>query len=541
MQRDLRRLADTHFDLLVVGAGIYGAAVACDAAQRGLSVALIDRGDFGGGTSFNSLKTLHGGLRSLQRGSLAEMRQFIRERRTIFRIAPHLVQPLQFLIPTLREVARSRTAMRLALAVNDLVARDRNQGVDPALYLGPGRVLDLAAANRLFPGLDTTEATGGATWYDGQMHNADRLVLAFVTSAVRSGAQAANHVRATRWLRDGERVVGAAAHDDIAGEDFEIRAEVTVNATGAWAHGLTVGIERGSVHGRMSRAVNLVTSRPAPACALGNVVDGRFLFCVPWRGIAIFGTLHTVHEGNPDALRTTREDGAAFLRDLNRAFPEAQAEVEDVTLVHQGLLPMDGVQDGDVQLTKHSQVHDHAADGAPGLVTVVGVRYTTARHTAVQAVDVAAGALGRKLAPSRSDGAPLAGGDVGDLQTFLRQARAAGAPLPRPALERLARSYGTDYRRVVALITTDPSLTAPLSGTCGITRGEILYAVREEMALRLADALLRRTEAGSAASPGREAIENAAALMARELGWDSARRAAEIDAVEARYCWPEDA
>ena len=543
VQRDLSRLADTPVDLLVVGAGIYGAAIARDAAERGLSVALVDRGDFGAATSFNSLKTLHGGLRSLQRGSLAEMRTFIRERRAFFRIAPHLVQPLPFLIPTVRSLTRSRPAMRVALGLNDLVAHDRNEGVDPALHLGRGRVVDEAEVRRLIPGLAPGSVTGGATWVDGQMYNADRVVLSFIQSAVSAGAVAANYVAATGFLREGSRVVGVTARDTIESRDLDIRARVTVNAAGAWASTLTDGALRFAVPvlARMSKAINLVTARPAPPCAIGNVVNGRFLFCVPWRGIAMFGTLHTVHDGGPDDVRVTRAEVQAFLDELNAAFPAARLGIEDVTLVHQGLLPMEGVRDGEVQLTKHSQIRDHASDGAPGLVTVVGVRYTTARQTATEAVDCAAAPLGRPIPTRRSDTVPLAGGDIGDLRAFLAAARASHPLLSPASLERLARSYGTAYPRVLALIDGDPSLAAPLSDTCPVTGAEIVHAVRHEMAVRLSDALLRRTEAGSAASPGRAALETAAALMAERLGWAPDRRAAEIEAVESRYRWSDHA
>jgi glycerol-3-phosphate dehydrogenase len=541
VQRDLAALADTRFDVLVVGAGIYGAAIACDASQRGLSVAVVDRGDFGGATSFNSLKTVHGGLRSLQRGSLAEMRHFIRERRALFRIAPHLVQPLRFLIPTSRSLTRSRAAMRVALALNDLVARDRNAGVDPALHLPRGRVVGFDEAARLFPGLDASEATGGATWYDGQMYNADRVVLAFVQSAARAGAVPANYVEATAFLREGDRVSGIQARDTVSGDRFDVRASVTINAAGAWAPDLANGggLQGGRpVRALLSKAVNLVTRLPAPACAIGNVVDGRFLFCVPWRGIAMFGTLHTAWNGAPDALSVTTGEVAAFLDDLNRAFPAAQARPADVTLVHQGLLPMDGTKAGEVQLSKHSIVRDHRTEGAPGLITVVGVRYTTARQTAEEAVDSAGAVLGRALPPSRSAVTPLAGGDTGDLGRFLAGARTASRTLTPASLDRLARSYGAEYTRVVALVEADSTLARALSSSCAVTAAEVVYAAREEMAVRLSDALLRRTEAGSAAHPGAEAVQHAAAVMARECGWSEARRMDEAAAVDARYRLP---
>ena len=541
MRRDLRSLADTRFDVLVIGAGIYGATIAWEAAQRGLSVALVDRGDFGGATSFNSLKTVHGGLRSLQRGSLSEMREFIRERRTLLRVAPHLVHPLRFLVPTYGFAKRSRFVMAAALAINDLVAHDRNAGLDAARHLGPSRAISRDETLKLFPGLDPRRVTGGATWHDGQMYNADRVLLAFVQSAARAGAVVANHVAATGFLRTGATVAGVMAHDEIGRADLQIRARVTVNAAGAWAPELASTLPEvasAPLAARMSRAVNLVTRLPEPACALGDQVDGRFLFCVPWRGLAVFGTMHGVHEGAASRLSTTAGEVEHFLHDINRAFPWAGASPADVTLVHQGLLPMDGVRGGEVQLTKNSLVHDHRANGLEGLVTVVGVRYTTARDTAQRVVDALARKLGTPVRPSATATTPLEGGDIPDLSAFLAEASRATSPLPAGSLERLARSYGTAYQRVVGLAQSDPRLGTPLGANCAVTGAEILYGVREEMGMRLGDVILRRTEAGSAGSPGRDALESAAVIAGAELGWNPVWVAREIEDVEAAYRIP---
>ena len=204
LMRDLRRLADDTFDLLVVGAGIYGALAAWDAAQRGLRVALVDRGDFGGGTSFNSLKTLHGGLRSLQSLSLAQMRLFIRERRALARMAPHLVRPCPSVS---RPTAISRAvalALRAALAVTDAVGADRNAGIDdPSLQLPRGRIVSRDECLALNPLIDPAGVTGGAVWFDYQMRQAERVVLAAVQSAEACGAVAANYVEARGLVRAG--------------------------------------------------------------------------------------------------------------------------------------------------------------------------------------------------------------------------------------------------------------------------------------------------------------------------------------------------
>ena len=236
MQRDLRRLADTSFDVIVVGAGFYGVTAAWDAAQRGLSVAIIDKGDFGAATSFNNLKTLHGGLRSLQALNFTQMRLFIRERRALARILPHLVRPLPFVVPTTRNPKRSALAMRLALAVSDAVASDRNEGLsDPGTHLPDSRIVSREEALRLNPVIAPEGVTGGAVWYDYQMHSTDRVTLSFLLSAVDAGACAANYVQAQRFLQQNGRVIGVRVEDRLTSEAFAIRGTVVVNAAGPWA------------------------------------------------------------------------------------------------------------------------------------------------------------------------------------------------------------------------------------------------------------------------------------------------------------------
>src|SRR5262245_13064293 len=170
MQRDLRRLADTRFDLVIIGAGFYGAIAAWDATLRGLSVALVDKGDFGAATSFNNHKTLHGGLRSLQSMNFAQMRLFIRERRALARVAPHLVRVMPFVVPTYQHPRRSQSLMKVALAINDVVASDRHLGLtDPGLQLPASETVSRDECLRLNPVIDPEGVTGGAVWHDYQM------------------------------------------------------------------------------------------------------------------------------------------------------------------------------------------------------------------------------------------------------------------------------------------------------------------------------------------------------------------------------------
>ena len=542
MRRDPAALAARPFDLLVVGGGIYGAIAAWDATLRGLSVALIDRGDFGGGTSFNSAKTVHGGVRALRSGNVPALRRFARERRTLARLLPHLVRPLPFLIPTYRRIARSRTLLGLYFAVADRMTRFGGAASGQAGWLPGSRVVSRQECLRLNPLIDPVGVTGGIEWFDCQMRNSDRVPLAFVASAVEAGAVAANHVEAQAGLARGASVEGVRAVDRVTGETLDIRAEVVLNAAGPWAPelcGRLAPAAGGRLCRRLSKAMNLVIRSPLGGShAVAGPAGGRLLFVAPWRGCAIVGTSHDRHAGDAAALGLDRGELDRFVAEVRAAFPRLSLGLDDVRLVHRGLLPASPRGDG-TRLATRSAVVDHRRDGVGGLVSMLGVRYTTARDTAERAVDLVTAQLARPAGPCRSGSAPVAGGGLPDFDAFLREAvSAADEVLPAPGRERVARTYGTRQRAVIALLRASPEDRAPLGAACAVTRGEVRHAARAEMAVRLADALLRRTEAGSAGHPGEDALAAAAGVMAGELGWTSERAAAEMDAVRRVYQLP---
>jgi len=546
MQRDLRRLADTKFDVIVVGAGFYGVTTAWDAAQRGLSVAVVDKDDFGAATSFNNLKTLHGGLRSLQAANYSQMRLFIRERRAIARILPHLVRPLPFVVPTTRNPKRSALAMRIAFAINDAVAKDRNAGLpDPGTHLPPSRIVSREEALQLNPVVSPDGVTGGAVWYDYQMLSSDRVTLSFLLSAVDAGACAANYVKVTRFLKQADRVIGVKVEDGLTNESFAIRGSVVVNAAGPWAPSLLEDLPAGAQGApppRLSRAMNVVTRKLVNDHACGGLVHGRYLFMVPWRDVSMVGTSHDAHEGSADQLKVSRWDLEAFLKDAREAFPLADLTTGDVRLIHRGLLPMISGEGTKVRLLRESQVVDHSKHGLPGLVSMFGVRYTTARHTASEAVDAVFRALGHATPPPcRTAETPLQGGSIYSMDNFLRAVAQRDVDgIPPDTLKRIATTYGTGYDRVLQMARDVPALGRPLGRDCSVLGAEILYAARAEMALKLSDALIRRTEAGAAGHPGTDAVERAAAIMARAHEWDEGRMRNEIGEVESFFRLPRD-
>ncbi len=546
MQRDLRTLADTKFDVIVVGGGFYGVTTAWDAAQRGLSVAIIDKDDFGAATSFNNLKTLHGGLRSLTSLNFTQMRLFIRERKALARIVPHLLRPLPFIVATRRTPMRSSLAWRTLLAINDAVARSRNDGLaDPGTHLPDSQIVSREEALRLNPVVAPEGVTGGALWYDYQMQSTDRVTLSFLLSAVDAGACAANYVQAQRFLVVNGRVTGVRVEDRLTNESFVIRGTVVVNAAGPWAASLLSDLPpaaQGAPPPRLSRAMNIVTRKVVNDHACGGVVNGRYLFMVPWRNVSMLGTSHDAHDGSADQLKVSRWDLEAFLKDAREAFPHAGLTNGDVRLIHRGLLPMISGSGAHVRLVKESQVVDHSNHGLPGLISLFGVRYTTARHTAEQAVDAVFKVMGHVTPPPcRTAETPLQGGSIMHMDNFLKAVMLRDVEgIPSDTLKRIAATYGTGYDLVLQMARDVPALGRPLGRDCDVIGAEILYAARKEMAVKLGDAVIRRTEAGAAGHPGSDALERAGAIMARAHEWDEWRMRNEIAEVEAFYRLPRD-
>ena len=470
LRRDVAALAGREHDVLVVGGGIHGAAAAWEAASRNLSVALIEAEDFGGGTSWNSLKTIHGGLRHLQRLDIAGLRESARERRALLAIAPDLVRPLAFL--ALADGARDRALLRAGLAATDLLTVDRDRGLRSDRRLPRGRVLSREETLARVPGLGG-DGAGAGLWWDAQVESSERLLLALLHAAAGAGAMVANRMQAVSLLRDGAGVRGVAARDGLTGQPLQIRARMTINASGPAADALVRGAGLSGVAVPQLRAVNLVLRRAVVRdVAVGARHAGRYLFCVPWRDRSIVGTAYA-----PEAT-SGRELAAAFLAEAARAFPWAALSAADVALVHEGRVP--GGPEG---LWTRSRVIDHADDGVRGLLTLVAVKYTTARAVAESAIGHVLHRLGRPPVASRT------------AVTALPEARTLAG-----TLEERTR-----------------------------------HAVREEMALSLGDAVLRRLDLGTAGAPAAADVDVVARVMAEELGWDLARAAEERAALAAFY------
>ncbi|MHB1131394.1 MAG: glycerol-3-phosphate dehydrogenase/oxidase [Chloroflexota bacterium] len=543
MRRNLSNLSEQTFDLLVVGGGIYGACAAWEAASRGLSVALVEKDDFGGATSANSLKTIHGGLRYLQHLDVRRMRESIAERSTLLRIGPHLVHPLPVLIPTGGHGLRGREIMSLALRLNDLVGHDRNRDLGEDKHLPDGRLLPRAEVQALLPGLPPATYNGAALFYDAQVYNSERLTLAFLGSAAQAGAQLANYAEACAFLSEGDRVTGVQVEDKLSGARFDVRARTVLNAAGPWVGQLLGRFGRLKLPAvYLARAVNLVTRQLIPTYAAGLRAgtgrDSRLLFISPWRGRSLIGTVYSAHGRQPDE-EAHGDEVRRLIAGVNSAYPAAQLRPADVTFVHSGLLPAyePRSEGGEPRLWRHYRIYDHRSDGVQGLISLLGVKYTTARGVAEKAIDAVFRAWGQTPARSRSAELPLQGGDIASISEYLaaQGVRHWGA-LARSEVERLVYNYGTAHEKVLAQLDPRPAQGSSPLEPAEVLKAEVRYAVREEMAVKLADVVLRRTEIASAGNPGEETMRLCAETMAAELGWGQAdveRELAEATATMA--------
>ena len=553
MKRNMDRLSQQRHDLVVVGGGIYGACVAWEAVRHGLSVSLVEQHDFGHATSANSQKIIHGGFRYLQQLDVKRMRESIRERRHLMRIAPHLVHPLPFLVPTSRRGIQRRLVMRVALALYDLVAWDRNLGVrDPSKRIPNGRLVMREACLRLAPGIDAHGVTGGAVWYDAQVYNSERLTLAFLHSAAEQGAGVANYVQVTGLLKEANRVTGVTAVDRLTGRTLEVRGRLVINTSGPWVNRL-VGTPQGARSGwrvSFTKTINVVTKSLTNNHSVSVTLPHREgdaghesgccrrVHITPWRGRSIVGSLHVAADDHSEAAQATESEIARLLADVNTAYPGASLTPEDVSFVHVGLLPREEARPGrrvsPDRLSDHYEIRDHGAvDGMEGLLSVVGVKYTTARDVAAKVVRLALKKLGRAPVRSRGGQAVLHGGRIERFDAFLEQAlRTRPCGLADDILRQLAFSYGSEYPRVLEFVERDPALGARVDTRSPVIKAQVLYAVREELAWTLRDVVFRRTELGSLEHPGAAALRACAEIMAAELGWDAARVEREIEETE---------
>jgi glycerol-3-phosphate dehydrogenase len=526
----LETLAGEHFDIAVVGGGITGAGVALDAASRGYSVALLERADYAAGTSSRSSKLVHGGLRYLQHFDLGLVREALLERQLLVALAPHLVRPLPIVVPAF-DGARLDRLVGVGLNLYDVMSVERRRGRRAsAVNWSPDRhrVISGAEVLELLPALGAREPTSGYLFYDCQTDDV-RLVLTVLGEAERFGAVCANGLAVEELVVENGRATGLRARDSAGGRPGEaivVRATHVVNATGVWADRLRpdeLHDEAEVPQIRPSRGTHIIfsdTDVPLRAGAIVPAGGGRTIFALPWLGHTLVGTTDNDYEGDLEHVLPADEDIDYLLHAVNEFFGTALGR-ERIAGAFAGVRPLISSTDSksSVDISRKAELYETSS----GMVTITGGKLTTWRRMAKMTVDRIVERDARD-APCRTHEIPLGQAiEPGELE------RVAG--VVESAYASLAARYGHQAVDVLRIAAERPQLAAPIVEGLPDLLAEAVHGVRREQARGIGDVLLRRTRLGLLAArqvTAADTLERVAAALAEELGWDAARRAAEI-------------
>jgi glycerol-3-phosphate dehydrogenase len=540
------------FDILVIGGGITGAGIALDAATRGLKVALVEKRDFASGTSSRSTKLIHGGLRYLEHFDFSLVREGLQERAIVLKNAPHLAHPFPFLVPIYRDPKRNYDhplKVRTGLFLYDLLAGRRK--------LVRHKKISTQEALGLAPQLDKNGLRGAFVYYDG-LTNDSRLVAEVLCTAHNHGAAIANYARVTEFTKTATgQISGAQLVSELSGRKFQAQARVVINATGVWVdetRKLTrdgSAVEVDSRHLRPSKGVHLVISserlKVSTALLVPSLRDHRFYFVVPWEGSVIIGTTDSDYSGDLNAPKTESTEADEILDAVNRFFPKVKLSISDVISTFAGLRPL--INNGPENSPKDVSRGEAIFESRDGLISIAGGKLTTYRRMAERTVDFAVKRLAEKRGETTVSGSKttrtiLSGGSYtqADNQQAIRRL-IEYKKLSVHIATRLMQTYGSNIEQIETILSENNSLYSSIIPGTDFIAAEIIYAVRFQMAITIADVLMRRTRL--ALITGKKSFEFVpfvAELMSPEIGWDAAEQSRQVeryrDEFDSEYSAP---
>ncbi len=512
------------FDLIVIGAGINGAGVARDAAARGLRVALVEKEDIGSGTSSWSGRLIHGGLRYLEQGDIALVRESLRERERLFRLAPHLVKPVPLMIPFYSHNQRSKWTIRAGMIAYDVLSFDKSTVTH--------KVLSRKATLDRFPEMDPDGLKGCAIFMDGQVVWSERLCVEVALAAHADGAHIYTHSRVDGFVMDGDRVRGVRFTDALTGERQTLSARIVVNAAGPWVDAVLEGqVAGGRRHIGGAKGSHLIVD-PFPGAPTDVVYyesrkDGRLVLIIPWGARYLIGTTDKKFDDDPDTAKADETEVEYLLGEVNSLVPSAKLTEDDILYTYSGVRPLPFVPEkSEWKVPRSHVIHDHAP-ACKGLLSLIGGKLTTYRSSSEEIVDEVYKQLGRKAPRCTTTRTVFPGARVGDWDAY-RAGLFEIDGVSRDTVERLVEIYGARAGDILALGQEDAELLQPFDSETGAIGAELLFTYRAEFCRTLSDALIRRITVGLNATCGREALESAADILARHEGWSAERRAAEI-------------
>ena len=536
--RDFQTIQSQTYDLIIIGGGINGAGIARDAALRGLKTILIEKGDFGSGTTSVPTRLVHGGLRYLEYFEFALVRESLREREILLRIAPHLVKPLMLTIPIYDRGSRPYWQIQAGMILYDVFSFDKT--------LLPHRMLPKRKFKQLFRQINSKGLQGGAQYYDAQVAYAERLCLENAIAAQLSGATVLNYVAVTQLERQGNRIARVVCQDCLTNETFVIQGNaqaVVLNTTGPWVDRVCQSGMRNDSPAPIGKTpkiggtkgshlmVDPFPGAPETALYVEARQDGRPFFIVPWLGMYLIGTTDIHFQGDLDRCKASDAEIDYLLTETNDIIPTAQLTREDVKFTYSGVRPLpdrDGKDPGSI--TRKHILYDHSSEGAANLISLIGGKLTTYRHVGEEMVDVVYQKQGRLPPPCMTEEKPLPGAIAPNdlrIQQAVRDYGAVGSPggqtITPATIHYLFSLYGARALEVLALVDQYPDLAAPITaGLCDI-KAQVVYAVRSEFAHTLIDIIHRRTTLSMHHRYGLPLLQAVNEVLIEFCGWDRAR------------------
>jgi glycerol-3-phosphate dehydrogenase len=512
-------MADNNqFDVIIIGAGINGAGIARDAAMRGLKVLIVDKGDVGSGTSSWSTRLIHGGLRYLEHFEFGLVRESLRERETLLRIAPHLVRPLAIMVPIYKRNKRGSMTIRAGMIAYDLLSFGKS--------LPPHQMLSRDETLGQSPGLDPQGLVASALYHDAQVEYAERLVLENVLAARGYGAEVFTYARVVKLNTDGGVVSGVEFISE-QGTSHSARARVVINAAGPWVDHLLerLPVKSSTLIGGTKGSHIIVPSfsgAPANAIYLEAQSDHRPFFIIPWNGNFLIGTTDVRFEEDPDKVRSEPWEIDYLLAETNLAFPQAQLTQDQILYTYSGVRPLPRTNEKDEQkITRRHFIREHPQ--VRNLLSIVGGKLTTYRSLSEECVDFVFRKLGEHSPPclTATEGLP---GAV-DFASFAKGFDGFNTRIR----ERLLHIYGSRANDVVQLAARNELLARPFNKEANALAAEMVFAFERESATTLADCFLRRTMIGLNGDLGLKDVEAAAEIGKRFLAWSESRAEREIE------------
>jgi glycerol-3-phosphate dehydrogenase len=515
-------------DAVVIGGGMAGAGVARDLALRGASVVLFEKGDFASGTSSKSSKLIHGGLRYLELGDFKLVRESLREKKTLERLAPHLVRPLPFLVPIYRGAPRGLITVRIGMWLYDLLT--------PGKTTERYRVLRPVDALTMEPSVRAEDLRGAGYYFDDLLLYPERLCLENVLSAARHGARTFNYCEVEEFVHGRRGIEGVKVRDLLSGQVQLVRAATIVNCAGPWVdrvRAMAKVADRSPRVVRTTKGIHCLLPRMTDRAVYLSARDERMIFVIPWREFSLVGTTDTDFEGDPDRLWATREEVTYLLEEVAKVLPDKRATFDNVSYTYAGVRPL-SFEPG-ASASKVSRDHKVIPEGPDGrFFSVTGTKLTCFRSLAEDVGNRVMRALGRAQAP-RTARLTLDGADeeVGKIEARVWMdvsEEMAATGLSRGTLRTLVETYGRAYPRVLELGRKLPDGFERLCPSNPEIVAQLHHALREEQAVSLQDVLLRRTGIGQSRCQGLDCAESIAARMAELGGWSRRRLDAELEA-----------